>query len=273
MLLLALPDDLAAFLKEGRQLEYDPETCEAGLVELLSLDQLKLELFAESTQSSSIEAADPHFGEGGCYLVPGVNLVAACDGYEPAGILLWLPTEGRYAVWDSSHLGIRVFPVATTWQDIVKDPAEHINAQWGNWTKEETLVPWPRHVYCKKERYGPQPIALLNDPDFLRTCVPLSRSRRERERVRLVELLREAAKRMQRLGDTEAPIEVGEGTWAQLGQSIAEAAEKIAAGDKSSLGELWMTFIDTRAYEVVGLQSTAEEIFALVGSWLYPDHG
>ena len=32
---LKLPDDLAAFLKAGRQLEYDPASCEAGLVTLL----------------------------------------------------------------------------------------------------------------------------------------------------------------------------------------------------------------------------------------------
>jgi hypothetical protein len=191
---------------------------------------------------------------------------------------MWLPIERCYACWDSSHLGIRVFPVATTWQDIVADPPKFINAQWGNWSKEETLIPWPRHVYCKKQWYGPQPISLLNEPTFLATCVPLHRSRREVERARLVELLRTAADKMQHTGaDAPGPKPVlhlpGAETWESIGQRVALAAEKISSGDKESLEEMWDLFgWPSDLYSPAGLESSNEEIFTLLDAWLYPDH-
>jgi hypothetical protein len=269
---LDLPDDLADFLAAGRQLDYDPEECAAGRVVLLPREQLKLELFATMADSSAIRDEDPHQGENGCYLVPGVNLVASCAGYSPSGILMWLPVERCYAAWDSSHLGIRVFPSTTTWRDIAADAPKYINAQWGNWSRDEALIPWPRHVYCKKQLYGPQPISLINEPGFLVTCVPLHRARREVERVKLVELLHTAAEKMQSLGDSATPPEMGV-TWSRLGQSVAEAAEKIAARDKGALQEMWDLFgWPSDAYSPAGLQSAAEEIFTLIDSWLHPDH-
>jgi hypothetical protein len=77
---LQLPNDLADFLAAVRQLEYDPGDCEAGQVVLLPLAELKLELFATMAASPAIRNDDPHRDENGCYLVPGVNLVASCDG-------------------------------------------------------------------------------------------------------------------------------------------------------------------------------------------------
>ncbi len=41
----ALPEDLVAFLRSGRRLEYDPTKCEAGVVTLLPAGVLKVELF------------------------------------------------------------------------------------------------------------------------------------------------------------------------------------------------------------------------------------
>jgi len=167
---LALPDDQVAFLKEGRQLEYDPATCEIGRVSLLPLDQLKVELFGVSMQNSSLEKEDPFAGVGGCYLVDGVSLLAACKGYDPEGMLLWLPWERRYGTWDSNHLGIHVFPPETTWLDIAADLPKYVNRQWGNWTREQTLVPWPRYVHCRIRLYRPQLITRLSDPEFMESC-------------------------------------------------------------------------------------------------------
>ncbi len=162
---LELPDDLVAFLKEGRQLEYNPTRCEIGRATLLPLAQLKLELFGVSTQSSVVEKEDPCSGQGGCYLVDGVSLLASCQGYDPEGMLLWLPRERRYATWDSSHLGIHVFPPETTWLDIAADLPGYVNRQWGNWTREQTLIPWPRYVHVekvpRKGRIPPEDIAAI----------------------------------------------------------------------------------------------------------------
>src|SRR5207249_1304928 len=155
-------------------------------------------------------------------------------GYKPAGMLLWLPAERRYGTWDSSHLGIHIFPEGTTWADMVADPVRYFNAQWGNWTREQTLVPWPRHPYHKTELYGPRPLALLNDPNFVRECVPLSRSRR----ALLVEATRGAADCLKQKGQAPAPDDLGFPSCATLGQSLAEIAAQIDGGDTSRLHEV-----------------------------------
>jgi hypothetical protein len=163
---LKLPEDLVAFLRAGRQLDYDPADCEAGAVTLLPLDQLQVELFPVDCQSTPIAEDDPHSAERGCYLVPGVSLLASCEGYEPAGLLLWLPEEGRYGTCDESHGPLRAFPREVTWTAIVADPAEYINAQWGEWPPDEVLVSWPKYRYSKKQWYEPLPLAALNDPNL-----------------------------------------------------------------------------------------------------------
>jgi hypothetical protein len=157
-----LPADLVAFLEAGRQLEYDPTTCEAGSLTLLPLDKLKVELFPMDCQSTPIEEEDPHYRELGCYLVPAVNLVAECDGgYDPVGFLLWFPEEGRYGTWDSSHTYLAGFPKEVTWEQIVAAPAQHINSQWigafPDSAPAEPLVPWPRYRYSTEQLFEPQP--------------------------------------------------------------------------------------------------------------------
>jgi hypothetical protein len=159
---LKLPDDLAAFLKAGKQLEYDPASCEAGLVTLLLPERLKVELFPTDCQSTDIEHKDPHEGELGCYLVPAVSLLANCTGgYDAVGLLLWFPEEGRYGTWDSSHTYLAVLPRETTWGQTAQKPAQHINSQWVGAFEDsapaEALVPWPKYPYSPKQIYEPVP--------------------------------------------------------------------------------------------------------------------
>jgi hypothetical protein len=159
---LKLPADLVAFLKSGKQLEYDPATCEAGAVTLLPLERLKVELFPTDSQSTAIEQADPPGGELGCYLVPAVSLLGDCTGgYDAVGLLLWYPEEGRYGTWDNSHTYLAVFPQETTWEQIVRKPAQHINSQWVGAFEDsapaEALVPWPKYPYSPKQIYEPLP--------------------------------------------------------------------------------------------------------------------
>ncbi len=70
----ALPEDLVVFLRAGRRLENDPNSCEAGLVTLLPAGALKVDVFPTDCQSPPIEEDDPHYREMGSYLVPAVNL-------------------------------------------------------------------------------------------------------------------------------------------------------------------------------------------------------
>lgn len=159
---LALPADLAAFLSSGKQLKYDPECCEAGAITLVPFPELKLERFPVETGSLEVFEKDPHFPERNSYLVLGVNLVADCTGgYDAPGLLLWLPIDQRYGIWDSSHCGIQVFGPHVTWERIALNPVPHINAGWTGIDPEappmEDLVPWPAHPYHTRQVYEPQP--------------------------------------------------------------------------------------------------------------------
>src|SRR4051812_25989276 len=113
---LGLPADLTAFLAKDKQLEYDSASCEVGTVTLLPLSELKLERFPVETSGSEVFAQDPHYPEVNSYLVLGVNLVEGCTGgYESTGLLIWLPIEERFGIWDSGHCRIQVFGPEVTW--------------------------------------------------------------------------------------------------------------------------------------------------------------
>jgi hypothetical protein len=159
---LDLPADLVSFLAAGKQLEYDPEPCEAGAITLVPLADLKLERFPVETGSLDEYEQDPHYPEVNSYLVLGVNLVADCTcGYDGVGLLLWLPVEKRYGVWDSSHCGIQFFGPEVTWTGIAANPVPHINAGWTGIDPDsppmESLVPWPAHPYHSRQVHQPQP--------------------------------------------------------------------------------------------------------------------
>lgn len=160
---LNLPPDLVEFLRSGKQLEYDPAGCEAGAVTLVPLSDLKLQRFPVETGGLSVFKQDPHYPQMNSYLVLGVNLIAGCSGdYDPDGILLWLPVERRYGVWDSSHCTIQIFGPEVTWDVIAANPASHINAGWtgidSTSPSTENLVPWPAHPYADRQVYDPQPV-------------------------------------------------------------------------------------------------------------------
>jgi uncharacterized protein (TIGR02996 family) len=159
---LRLPEALVTFLAEGKQLTYDPEDCEAGAVTLPSLPELKLERFPVETSGSSFRKQDPHYPGLHSYLVLGVNLTVSCTGdYEAVGLLIWLPIERRFAVWDSSHCRIQVFGPDITWEQIAAAPVPHIEAGWTGFHSEsppmEEFVPWLAHPYGDEQVYEPQP--------------------------------------------------------------------------------------------------------------------
>jgi hypothetical protein len=159
---LNLPADLVSFLVSGKQLEYDPAACEAGAITLLPLTDLKLQRFPVETGSLKEFKQDPHYPNHNSYLVSGVDLVAGCSGgYDHESLLMWLPVEARFGIWDSSHCGIRVFGPDVTWEQIVADPVSHINAGWTGIDPKappmEDLIPWPNHPYGDCQVYDPQP--------------------------------------------------------------------------------------------------------------------
>jgi len=157
-----LPQDLIDFLAAGKQLEYDPDACEAGAIRLLPLEQLKLELFPMfiDSEMGDLYANNPHRGHNGYYLVLGVNLVAECVEYDPCGLLMWFPLEQRFGIWDAGHWYIVVFGPEQTWSEIVRSPARHINALWDSGFADAVpttpLQPWSLHRYSPQLQ-GPSP--------------------------------------------------------------------------------------------------------------------
>ena len=118
---------MVAFLQRGKQPDYDPASCEAGAVTFLPLDKLQVEFFPMTPDSPD----DPHAGEYGSYLVAGVSLVATCDGYDPVGLLLWLPLDGRYGTWDGEHGTLRVFAEDVDGDAIAKGENKGVGKQRG----------------------------------------------------------------------------------------------------------------------------------------------
>ena len=144
---LRLPADLVDFLRNGLQLQYDFRACEAGRVSLLPLDSLKLGTFTIDADRKENAHRDPNRGKPGMYKVPGVNLIATAQGYDPEGILIWVPDEAAFGTWDCDHHDLWIFR-DTEWSEIVADPLPYITAQWTfDGIEKEWLIPWPRYPF------------------------------------------------------------------------------------------------------------------------------
>lgn len=142
-----IPEDLRAFLRAKKQLEYDADECEPGQIKLLPLSKLKLGKIWINAKSKKKPQGDPHAGEDGHYPIPAINLVADAVDYEPDFILLWLPNEELFGSWDCDHGELWVFP-DTTWSEIVADPAPFISTQWDGSETAELFVPYPHYPFC-----------------------------------------------------------------------------------------------------------------------------
>ena len=157
MATVKIPDDLRDFLASGRQLKYPAKKCEAGRVRLHRLEDLSERTFQAQTYGTPHEASDPHTGESGTYAVRGIDLIASCSGdYEPEGLLVWFPVEGRYGVVDTDHDYVLLFGLGVRWSDIVEDAAAYINAEWADkededWVPTEVLAPWRDHPWVAGE--------------------------------------------------------------------------------------------------------------------------
>lgn len=136
---------------------------------MIRVSRAKTERFPVETSGEAFFKDAPNFPGVKSYLVLGVDLVASCnDNYEPAGLLLWLPIERRYAAWDSSHCTIDVFAEEVTWERIAADPVPHLEASCGGDGIDppfKRLVPWLSHPYGDKQVYVLQPAEAGAAPD------------------------------------------------------------------------------------------------------------
>jgi hypothetical protein len=142
------PQDFLEFLKNGSQLDYDPEDCECGQVTLLAHDKLSPGVVFVDSDDAPFADQDPHVEEAGCYVVPAFSLIAECgEGYDPEGILIWLPDQKVFATWDSEFWNVLIFPYAT-WGDISANPLKYLNALWEpDAVHCEYLRPFPTYPF------------------------------------------------------------------------------------------------------------------------------
>ena len=138
-----LPAELIEFLDKGKQLSYDQSSCEPGKVILRQNSELTIRsAWIEPSELSSYAVWNPHQGQDGYYEVPCVSLTKEAEGYNPDGILIWIPKLKLFATCDAGHGIVWLFPMAT-WMSIIADPAVYLGAQWNiNPEIQALLVPW-----------------------------------------------------------------------------------------------------------------------------------
>jgi len=150
MNLLEIPDDLAAFLQNGTR------TMEAGhyeTISLLSLAELRIETLELTPNMAPFARDDPHRFDGGCYLVPAINLVRGDPRPSldfPAWLFLWLPDQRRFGSFDLDHGDLIMFAPDVQWSDIVADPESFVLASESGGDGPvpiEYLKPWPHYPY------------------------------------------------------------------------------------------------------------------------------
>ncbi len=134
---LNLPADLVNFISHGKTLSYDEEKCKIGRTKLVSMDSLIFgRIYVEPKEKSSKK---------GYYIIPAVDLIAECKGFDPWGILVWIPDIQMLGTWDSNHRILRVFHNAV-WDDVVSDPIKYLNGLW-NPQEVENIVYEPNDKY------------------------------------------------------------------------------------------------------------------------------
>jgi hypothetical protein len=113
-----LPDDLVEFLESDRGLKYDASACEIGVFTFHALDEIKkieLTVSAEDQQST-------------CQ-IRALDLVKSCDGYDPEGMFVYIPSLRKYGSYDS-ELQVLITYRGMAWSNFLADPARYINAAW-----------------------------------------------------------------------------------------------------------------------------------------------
>jgi len=121
---LNLPQDLVDFISQSKSLSYDEEKCVIGHIELVPIKSLiRGRIYVDKIVSNQDDL------KMGYYVVPAVDLIAECEGFDAWGILVWLPDIQKFGTWDSDHRELKVFSKAK-WSDIIEYPIKYLNAQW-----------------------------------------------------------------------------------------------------------------------------------------------
>jgi len=130
-----IPDDLREFLATSANRKLKLSGCEIGEATLYAPDELVVKTFTVNKGNRK-------------HRFRGVDLVKACNGYSPEGVMVWFPAVKLYGQWDCDHHKIIVYP-GVTWTDIAKAPKRYFNGQW---EPDDVL-----HRYLQPRKARPKP--------------------------------------------------------------------------------------------------------------------
>jgi len=135
-----VPEEVKAYLETHTTFGHQTPTCKCGNVVLMPAASLEARDFWVDGEGRDWND-DPHQSDHGYYVVPGVDLVSQVDGFDPDGILLWIPALSSFGTWDSDHWDVILFE-NTRWEAIIADPARFLDAQWAPDHGFPYLKPW-----------------------------------------------------------------------------------------------------------------------------------
>ncbi|MCB0996163.1 MAG: hypothetical protein KDB21_13785 [Acidimicrobiales bacterium] len=135
-----VPDEALAYLAAHRTFDRDISMSEVGAIVLAEPSSLAVRDFWVDGGGRDWPA-DPHRHHAGYYVVPGIDLVRAVDGYDPDGVLIWIPALRSFGTWDLDHWDLIVFE-DTSWEAIADDPVPFLDALWDPRCPFDYLQPW-----------------------------------------------------------------------------------------------------------------------------------
>ena len=132
--------DLLAFLREGRELEYDVVASEVGTLTHKEVSELSRSTITTFPGCDSI-IEDPYEDlEDGEYQIAVYDLVAETEDYDPEGMQCWIIALKCFGSIDPEHGEVLSFP-KVTWTAIVKSPIRYLAAQWQDGSGAARVLP------------------------------------------------------------------------------------------------------------------------------------
>jgi hypothetical protein len=136
-----LSADLLAFLREGRELEYDVVASEVGTLTHKEESELSRSTITTFPGCDSIIEGPYEDLEDGEYQIAVYDLVAETEGHDPEGMQCWIITLKCFGSIDPEHGEILSFP-KVIWTAIVKSPIRYLAAQWQDGSGAARVLPW-----------------------------------------------------------------------------------------------------------------------------------
>lgn len=132
---LKVPEDLLAYLREGKNLEkinLSPQS-ELGWLKLSSVAELHATtvIVCPDQYDSNYDDGprDPNTDTSGKYTITVVDILNDCPDYDSRGVLFWMPELEMFGTADVCHGVVYLFK-NKSWMDIVSNIEIYVNYQW-----------------------------------------------------------------------------------------------------------------------------------------------